>query len=343
MVRLISQSKQTICLQSLDFHLCIAPPTTQQQARNMATISPTRPSRRAATRKKVVVDSSEEEDFDAPKVAEDEDAEEDFTPAPQRSPKRASRRTTTGVPSTPKTAARTRRARTGESIEPSQIFDPNETTTPIPESPTKKASPRKRKSAAPSRKGRATVMSDVPQLPTPQPSATPEPSQLHGTPLGDITSATLNQDTTVVEGVKQEVVKVKPMETVLEKPMDIVVRTRALAKPAVPESTGPRSRTVIQYLVLTNFKSYAGRQEVGPFHVSFSSVVGPNGSGKSNVIDSLLFVFGFRASKMRQGKISALIHKSAMHPDPDFCEVEVHFQEVVDLVCFTELACNKVC
>ena len=61
--------------------------------------------------------------------------------------------------------------------------------------------------------------------------------------------------------------------------------------------------------------------------------MGPNGSGKSNVIDSLLFVFGFRASKMRQGKISALIHNSANHMDLTFCEVEVHFQEVIDLVC----------
>lgn len=114
--------------------------------------------------------------------------------------------------------------------------------------------------------------------------------------------------------------------------MDIVIRTRALAEPPKVEDTGPKSRTVIQYLVLTNFKSYAGRQEVGPFHSSFSSVVGPNGSGKSNVIDSLLFVFGFRASKMRQGKISALIHNSAGFPNLDYCEVEVHFQEVMDLV-----------
>jgi structural maintenance of chromosome 4 len=35
----------------------------------------------------------------------------------------------------------------------------------------------------------------------------------------------------------------------------------------------------------------------------FSSVVGPNGSGKSNVIDAMLFVFGYRASKIRQGKL----------------------------------------
>ena len=147
--------------------------------------------------------------------------------------------------------------------------------------------------------------------------------------------------------------------TMLEKPMDIAARARerayasaaaaaelaekgsgdataipsaaAIPAEAAAAPTGPKPRIVITYLVLTNFKSYAGRQEVGPFHSSFSSVVGPNGSGKSNVIDSLLFVFGFRASKMRQGKISALIHNSAAFPDLNHCEVEVHFQEVLDV------------
>jgi structural maintenance of chromosome 4 len=118
---------------------------------------------------------------------------------------------------------------------------------------------------------------------------------------------------------------------VLERPMDIVAKRRAAAMPALHEPAPPKQRTVITWLVMTNFKSYAGRQEVGPFHASFSSVVGPNGSGKSNVIDSLLFVFGFRASKMRQGKLSALIHNSAGFQDLDFCAVEVHFEEVKDL------------
>ena len=46
-------------------------------------------------------------------------------------------------------------------------------------------------------------------------------------------------------------------------------------------------------------KKYAGKQVLGPFHKSFTSIVGPNGSGKSNVIDSMLFVFGYKASKIR--------------------------------------------
>ena len=51
-------------------------------------------------------------------------------------------------------------------------------------------------------------------------------------------------------------------------------------------------------------------QVLGPFHKSFTSIVGPNGSGKSNVIDSMLFVFGYRAQKIRSKKISVLIHDS---------------------------------
>lgn len=300
----------------------------------MASISPTRPSRRAATRKKVVVDESDEEEVNerVTPPAQDDDEEGDFTPAPQRSPRRQGRRKTTDVPLTPRTIVRARKARAGDAIEPSEIFDPEKSMRPEPTSPTKRASPRKRKSTAPVRKPRASGPLEPSQLPTPHASVTPEPSQLHGTPLGDITDVTINDQPVLVDSQKDSV-KIKPLETILEKPMDIVIRTRALGVPQTQEPAGSRSRTVIKYLVLTNFKSYAGRQEVGPFHASFSSVVGPNGSGKSNVIDSLLFVFGFRASKMRQGKISALIHNSANFPDLSFCEVEVHFQEVMDLVC----------
>ncbi|KAJ7647405.1 RecF/RecN/SMC [Roridomyces roridus] len=104
-----------------------------------------------------------------------------------------------------------------------------------------------------------------------------------------------------------------------------------LAPPVDEEPAGPKSRLVIHMMALVNFKSYAGRQEIGPFHKSFSSIVGPNGSGKSNTIDALLFVFGYRASKMRQGKLSELIHNSARYPDLDECSVEVHFREIIDL------------
>ena len=277
----------------------------------------------------MVIDESDEENMKK-MDAMDIDDQDEFTT--QVGPKRQSRQKKAGVSTTPRAAGRTgRRTRTGDGIEPSEIFDEEQSMAADPTSPSKKGSPRKRKSAPIPRKVRGSmVLDNAPPPPTPKPSANPEPAP-HSEPLADITVATINEQPPPPVESQKPFVDVKATENVIEKPMDIVVRSRALAVPQVQEDTGPRSRTVIQYLVLTNFKSYAGRQEVGPFHASFSSVVGPNGSGKSNVIDSLLFVFGFRASKMRQGKISALIHNSAAFPDLDFCEVEVHFQEVMDL------------
>ena len=277
------------------------------------------------------MDDSDEENIQA-NDTDNGVSEEDFTPAPQRSPRRQTRRKTTGVPPTPRTTTRTRRTRTGESVEPTQVFDPEESSVPPePLSPSKRASPRKRKTAAASKAIRSSMALDKPsQMPTPRASVAPEAARLAPAPLLDITNAVLNEQNPPANSQK-EFVAIKALDTVLEKPMDIVIRSRALPVSQEPNSKESKSRTVIKYLVLTNFKSYAGRQEVGPFHASFSSVVGPNGSGKSNVIDSLLFVFGFRASKMRQGKISALIHNSAAFPDLDHCEVEVHFQEVMDL------------
>lgn len=87
---------------------------------------------------------------------------------------------------------------------------------------------------------------------------------------------------------------------------------------------------MISNMVLENFKSYAGAQEIGPFHKRFSSIVGPNGSGKSNVIDALLFVFGKRAKQLRLNKVSELIHKSSNFPNLEYARVAVHFQLIYD-------------
>ncbi|KAF2470454.1 condensin subunit Cut3 [Lindgomyces ingoldianus] len=295
----------------------------------MSAASPRKSTRAAASRRKApIIEDSDEEENTPPQVKQE--SEEEFTPAPQKVIRRGRARKTVDETATPKTSTR-RRTRHEDAIEPSQIFSP-ESSVVEPVSPTKKQSPRKRSSGKTTRKSRASVAGGVvedSQLPTPDCSVSPEPPNVPGTPLADITENAINESTIVPE-TQNTVEKVNPHHTVLEKPMDIIVRKRA-ALPVVQEPAVPKSRLVITYLVLTNFKSYAGRQEVGPFHASFSSVVGPNGSGKSNVIDSLLFVFGFRASKMRQGKISALIHNSAAFPNLEYCEVEVHFQEVMDL------------
>jgi structural maintenance of chromosome 4 len=291
---------------------------------------PTRSSRRTASRRKVVESDEEEEQVQSNVKEESED---DFAVAPKRSSRKStqSRRKTTNSLASTRAGGR-KKSVANENVEPSQIFETEESEEEGPHASTKMESPQRRKSI-PIRGSRVSSASELPPpLPTPQPSVSPGPSNLHGTPLADITQ-TLNDRPRTADSQSSLVKPINAMDTVLEKPMDIVLKSRSMAFPPV-EDTGPKARLVITYLILTNFKSYAGRQEVGPFHTSFSSVVGPNGSGKSNVIDSLLFVFGFRASKMRQGKISALIHNSAAFPDLDFCEVAVHFQEVMDQVSF---------
>ncbi|GMF32815.1 unnamed protein product [Phytophthora fragariaefolia] len=105
----------------------------------------------------------------------------------------------------------------------------------------------------------------------------------------------------------------------------------APATPAAAEAAAPPAkRLMITKMQLENFKSYAGKVEIGPFHKCFGAVVGPNGSGKSNVIDALLFVFGKRASKLRLKKVSELVHRSAGFPNLDMATVSVFFQEIVD-------------
>ena len=49
----------------------------------------------------------------------------------------------------------------------------------------------------------------------------------------------------------------------------------------------------------------------------------------------MLFVFGFRATKMRQAKLSELIHNSAKFPDVQSCSVAVHFVDILDMVRLT--------
>ncbi|XP_013138419.1 PREDICTED: structural maintenance of chromosomes protein 4 [Papilio polytes] len=100
-------------------------------------------------------------------------------------------------------------------------------------------------------------------------------------------------------------------------------------KPALTfDANGPR--LIITRIVNENFKSYAGVQVLGPFHKSFTAIIGPNGSGKSNVIDSMLFVFGYRATKIRSKKISVLIHSSNKFSNISSASVAVHFCQIID-------------
>ena len=86
-------------------------------------------------------------------------------------------------------------------------------------------------------------------------------------------------------------------------------------------------RLLIDKIELENFKSYKGVKIIGPFHKSFNTVVGPNGSGKSNFLESLIFVFGKRATKMRAKKISECINSDK---NIKFARVEIFFKTILD-------------
>uniref|UniRef100_A0AC35GPB2 Structural maintenance of chromosomes protein n=1 Tax=Panagrolaimus sp. PS1159 TaxID=55785 RepID=A0AC35GPB2_9BILA len=95
--------------------------------------------------------------------------------------------------------------------------------------------------------------------------------------------------------------------------------------PPKPEVSTNGKCLLITHIDVDNFKSYSGKQTIGPFHHALSCIVGPNGSGKSNVIDSLLFVFGFRSNKIRAPKLSSFIHHSA-NRNAESCSVTVNFK-----------------
>ncbi|RAL00669.1 condensin subunit SMC4 [Aspergillus ibericus CBS 121593] len=299
----------------------------------MSSIAKGRPTRRSAAARPSYIEepTTEEEDpgnvTPTPSQHNDEDDDGEATPVPKkpRVAKGPSRRRITTETTTPTAARPTRRSRrsrvsVSEQSEASQQTDTNEegdsvATVEEPESPSQK-------------------MASAKKITKPSVSPQSQPRSQRGSvpPLADITES-VNQTPPLKteDDQKPQIPMINPNATVLEKPMDIMMKSRLLAPSGPEEPAEPKSRLIITTLVLMNFKSYAGKQIVGPFHASFSSVVGPNGSGKSNVIDALLFVFGFRASKMRQGKVSALIHNSANFPNLPYCEVEVHFQEVFDL------------
>ncbi|KAI9209027.1 RecF/RecN/SMC [Polychytrium aggregatum] len=58
---------------------------------------------------------------------------------------------------------------------------------------------------------------------------------------------------------------------------------------------------------LENFKSYRGKQTIGPFS-SFTSVIGPNGAGKSNLMDAISFVLGIKSQQLRSQQLRELIY-----------------------------------
>ncbi|XP_048475881.1 structural maintenance of chromosomes protein 1A-like [Rhincodon typus] len=63
----------------------------------------------------------------------------------------------------------------------------------------------------------------------------------------------------------------------------------------------------LRLIEIENFKSYKGRQIIGPFK-KFTAIIGPNGSGKSNLMDAISFVLAEKTSNLRVKTLKDLIH-----------------------------------
>ncbi|XP_078465757.1 structural maintenance of chromosomes protein 1A-like [Lampetra planeri] len=63
----------------------------------------------------------------------------------------------------------------------------------------------------------------------------------------------------------------------------------------------------LQLIEVENFKSYQGKQIIGPF-TRFSAVIGPNGSGKSNLMDAISFVLGEQKRNLRVRSLRDLVY-----------------------------------
>ncbi|KAG0416409.1 Structural maintenance of chromosomes protein 4 [Dictyocoela roeselum] len=82
----------------------------------------------------------------------------------------------------------------------------------------------------------------------------------------------------------------------------------------------------IKKIIMHNFKSYRGTHTIDNIDTHLNAIVGPNGCGKSNIIDAVLFLFGFRAKKLRHKTATDLIYKPVNNNDaPALCFVDIIF------------------
>ncbi|KAJ1421694.1 RecF/RecN/SMC, partial [Ochromonadaceae sp. CCMP2298] len=64
----------------------------------------------------------------------------------------------------------------------------------------------------------------------------------------------------------------------------------------------------LTHLEVENFKSYEGKQVVGPFD-NFTCIIGPNGAGKSNMMDAISFVLGVQSRHLRSSHLKELVFR----------------------------------
>uniref|UniRef100_A0AAY4ER82 Structural maintenance of chromosomes protein 1A n=1 Tax=Denticeps clupeoides TaxID=299321 RepID=A0AAY4ER82_9TELE len=93
----------------------------------------------------------------------------------------------------------------------------------------------------------------------------------------------------------------------------------------------------LKLIEIENFKSYKGRQIIGPFH-KFTAIIGPNGSGKSNLMDAISFVLAEKTSNLRVKTLKDLIHGAPVgKPAASRASVSMVYEDDGDVRTFTRV------
>ncbi|KLO17202.1 hypothetical protein SCHPADRAFT_937236 [Schizopora paradoxa] len=248
----------------------------------------------AAAKEEEAIAESEDEFVSAAEDVEDEEDEQ-----PVRPPRRGSR--APSKPPSSKSKAVPRGSRGKKTVDEETA---DEDVLPPPKSSSKgKARKATVKSNPPSRASVATLASEHEE---PQDEGTPAPSDI----AEDQPTPRAKRISTSEEPTQTMRTPVKPPKKAPVEEEDEVEEHSLLDPPDLPSPGRPRvSALPPPPMALVNFKSYAGRQIICPFHKSFSAIVGPNDAPRK----------------------AELIHNSANYPDLEECSVEVHFREVIDL------------
>lgn len=242
---------------------------TRTAAAKVADGSPPPPGASTSRARRVVkaepVSDAEANDPDAHDSPPEEDSEEETfrTKKPARKPAaKAAAKKAPAAPKTIKSAARSKAARAladEDEDEPATVEEQPESEV-LPKKGAvrgkgKARAPRGRTVSAASSVGGATDTDDhdVNLDDVPSTFRTPRPKEKRAAP----TQAELDEEEDIV--LEQPTPRARPVPALFSP-----------QKPTVEEDKGPKPRLVIHKIVLVNFKSYAGRQEIGPFHkVSF--------------------------------------------------------------------------
>lgn len=231
---------------------------------------------KAAAKEQEPTDESEDEFLSAAEEVEDDEDEQ-----PVRPPRRGSRAPSKPPSSKSKSKAAPRGSK-GKKIKEEVALeivdeeDAEEDALQPPKSSSSKGKARKAdlKSNPPSRASVATLASEHEES---QDEGTPAPSDFFGdlpTPRAKRVSMSSQAMQTPTKSAKKALVVEEESEveehSLLDPPdLPSPRRPRLSAIPPPPvieEPQGPKSRLVIHKMVLVNFKSYAGRQIIGPFH-----------------------------------------------------------------------------